>query len=86
MALRRGSRWVYNVVTKPRSSGTYPTLETMRQALEALRARLDSDRVTLLAIPRLGCGLDGLDWSDVRALLLDVFRASAGLTITVYTL
>lgn len=33
---------------------------------------------------RLGCGLDGLEWSQVRTMLADVF-ADSGVAIDVYT-
>jgi hypothetical protein len=35
-------------------------------------------------MPRLGCGLDKLQWSDVRALLETEFQGS-GVRVTVYT-
>jgi hypothetical protein len=57
----------------------------MRAALQSLRTRVQVDRVTQLAMPRIGCGLDGLVWEDVRALLREVF-AGTGVTISVYTL
>ena len=83
--LRRGSRCVYYMVTKPRSSGTYPTLTTMRAALESLRTRVRADGVTQLAMPRIGCGLDGLVWEEVRGIIRDVF-ANTSVTISVFTL
>ena len=79
--LRRGARFVYNLVTKPRSSGTKPTLSSMRAALVSLRARITADGVTTLAIPRIGCGLDGLVWRDVRALLQEVFAVCSLLSL-----
>jgi hypothetical protein len=83
-ALRRGERRVYALVTKERSSGSYPTLDSLRAAVRALRARCARDGVTRLAMPRLGCGLDKLQWSDVRALLETEFQGS-GVRVTVYT-
>ena len=84
--LRRGDRCVFYLVTKPRSSGTYPTVASMRAALESLRTRVRADGVTALAMPRIGCGLDGMVWEGVRALIREVFAGSSGLTITVYAL
>lgn len=88
VALKRGSpcRFIYNLVTKERSSGSYPTLTSMRSALVSLRAALVSDGVSQLAMPRIGCGLDKLLWENVRALILEVFETVHGLTITVFTL
>ena len=84
-ALRRGRRFVYALVTKPRSSGTYPTMAAMRACLQALKTRMARDGVTRLAVPRLGCGLDKLDWPAVSALLREVF-ADTDASITVYSL
>ncbi len=83
VALRRGGRYIYALVSKERSSGTYPTLGSLRACLKALRSRCEADGVAHLAVPRLGCGLDRLAWPDVRAALLDVF-AGSGMRITVY--
>ena len=84
--LRRGGRCIYYMVTKPRSSGTYPTMASMRAALESLRTRVRADGVTALAMPRIGCGLDGMVWEEVRALIREVFVGCSGLTISVFTL
>ena len=83
--LRRGRRFVYALVTKPRSSGTLPTLATLRASLLALKRSMARDGVTRLAIPRLGCGLDKLEWPAVRAMLREVF-ADTDVTITGFSL
>ena len=44
-----------------------------------------SNGVKKLAIPRLGCGLDKLNWSAVSKLIEDIFSES-GIEITVYYL
>lgn len=41
--------------------------------------------VTELALPRIGCGLDGLIWSQVKLMLKDVFWDS-NITIRIYRL
>lgn len=84
-ALRRGERFVFALVTKERSSGSYPTMASMRQALMSLRERMRRDGVTIVAAPRLGCGLDRLNWPEVRALIREVFDGS-GTTFVVYSL
>ena len=84
-ALRRGRRFVYALVTKPRSSGTYPTMASLRASVQALKTRMARDGVTRLAVPRLGCGLDKLEWPAVSALLREVF-ADTDVSITVYSL
>jgi hypothetical protein len=83
--LLRGRRFVYALVTKTTSSRCWPTLAALRDSLQALKRRMASDGVTRLAVPRLGCGLDKLEWPAVRALLREVF-ADTDVSITVYSL
>ena len=56
-----------------------PTLDDMRKAIWNLRARLetnawlDGDNPTLTEImmPHIGCGLDKLQWDDVKEIIFD---------------
>ena len=50
-----------------------------------MRELIESNKVTQLAIPRLGCGLDKLDWSRVKNILIDVFK-TANVSINVFEL
>lgn len=78
------SFWVYYLITKERYFHK-PTYATLRAALEDTKAHLLAHQVTRLSIPRIGCGLDGLDWTKVKALLQSVF-ADLHLDLIVYTL
>lgn len=59
-----------------------PTLETMRCALETLENRLSIERCLHktdpieIIMPTIGCGLDKLDWGDVKEIIFDVFGAA----------
>ncbi|KAJ3002646.1 ADP-ribose glycohydrolase oard1, partial [Thoreauomyces humboldtii] len=48
-------------------------METLRAALVAMRDECVQRGVRVVAMPRIGCGLDGLRWGDVREMLSDVF-------------
>lgn len=50
-----------------------------------MRELIESNKVTQLAIPRLGCGLDKLDWGRVKNILIDVFK-TANVSINVFEL
>lgn len=63
---------VANLVTKERYFHK-PTLETLRQALENLRKQALEMKLTKIAMPKIGCGLDRLDWTAVREIIRDVF-------------
>lgn len=63
---------VANLVTKERYFYK-PTLETLRQALENLRKQALEMKLTRIAMPKIGCGLDKLEWTVVREIIRDVF-------------
>lgn len=80
--LREGNRFIYNLVTKEKYSelGNY---ETLRQSLEKMRSHALAHGVHHIAMPRIGCGIDQLQWAAVRTLLKNVFQHDA-IAITVY--
>lgn len=63
---------VGNLVTKERYFHK-PTLETLRQSLEDLRGQALKIKLKRLAMPKIGCGLDKLEWADVREIIQEVF-------------
>lgn len=63
---------VANLVTKERYFHK-PTLETLRQSLENLREQTLERKLSKLAMPKIGCGLDKLQWEDVREVIKEVF-------------
>lgn len=63
---------VYNIVTKDRYFQK-PEYETFELAISNLRDMLVTDSVVNLAIPRLGCGLDKLEWPFVKSILKSQF-------------
>lgn len=66
---------VGNLVTKQRYFHK-PTLETLRQALEDFYALALEFNLKKIAMPKIGCGLDKLDWENVRKVINDVFGES----------
>lgn len=63
---------VGNLVTKERYIHK-PTLITLRQALEDLRTQALERNLQKIAMPKIGCGLDKLEWADVREVIQEVF-------------
>lgn len=63
---------VGNLVTKQRYFHK-PTLETLNQALDDFRTQALGSGVQRIAMPKIGCGLDKLDWEEVRKIIQDVF-------------
>jgi len=60
-------------------------MDTLEKSLEALCSHARANDVKKLAIPRLGCGLDKLNWDKVSELIEDIFSQS-DIEITVYYL
>ena len=50
-------------------------IEHIRRGLEALVREVRSLGVRSIAVPPLGCGLGGLDWSEVRPMIEEAFQA-----------
>lgn len=48
---------------------SHPSLPHVNHALHALRALAQKEKLQSLALPRLACGMNGLDWNDVKPLI-----------------
>lgn len=64
---------VYNLITK-RFVWEKPTLDTLRSALIDLREQLKSSDFKKVVMPKIGCGLDRLNWADVSKMIKEVFE------------
>ena len=64
---------VFNLVTKPKCYHK-PRYEAVREALETMREIMDINATTKIAMPRIGCGLDRLDWDEVYEIICEVFE------------
>jgi O-acetyl-ADP-ribose deacetylase (regulator of RNase III) len=62
----------YNIVTKEFSSGK-PIYENFTTAMNFLAAECVKNGESKLAFPLLGCGIDGLDWHVVTAIIRGAF-------------
>jgi len=71
--LKRGHRFVYYLITKERYWHK-PTYLTLRSSLQAMKRHALQYAATSIAMPKIGCGLDGLVWERVREILTDVFK------------
>lgn len=78
---------VINLITK-KNYYDKPTYGTLRAALYNMRHYLDYMKktgvpITQLAMPRIGCGLDKLEWPKVKAIIEEVFAPYDDLEIEV---
>lgn len=63
---------VFNLVTKP-NFWDKPTYLTLKIALLQMKDMIIVQGIKKLAIPLIGCGLDMLEWSLVKSVLVEVF-------------
>lgn len=73
--VNRHERNVFYLVTKSNSSSK-PTMGSLERTLQKLLEEMKKRKLTKLGIPTIGCGLDALDWSDVKSLIMDIFAGS----------
>ena len=67
------SRWyIYNLVTKKKYSDK-PHLQSLATTLQNMQAHATMHGVPTIAIPKIGCGLDQMNWQDVVKLLRNIF-------------
>ena len=76
---------VLNLVTKDKHWHK-PTLNTLREALDDMKDIIRECGITKVAMPRIGCGLDRLDWADVKPMIESVFSDMDDLEIMVCVL
>ena len=79
-----GKRYVYDLVTWELFCNK-PKLSTLSKTLEATKTHASMNGVSTIAIPKLGCGLDQMNWQEVVKLFRDIF-AYADVQLVVYTL
>ena len=63
-----GPKWIVNFPTKEHWRSR-TRMEWIESGLKDLRAVVESEGIRSIALPPLGCGNGGLDWSDVRPLI-----------------
>ncbi|XP_058497958.1 ADP-ribose glycohydrolase OARD1 isoform X1 [Solea solea] len=91
--LKQDGRFVYYLcycyysilqITKKKASQK-PTYDSLRLSLEDMKSHCVKNAVTKISMPRIGCGLDRLEWARVSVILEQVFKHT-NISITVYSL
>ncbi|KRT83741.1 hypothetical protein AMK59_4560, partial [Oryctes borbonicus] len=75
-------RFVYYLVTKRASFGK-PTYHTLWLSLQKMKDHIRTNNVKKLALPRIGCGLDSLEWKYVKNMLEYIFQ-NVDIQIVIY--
>lgn len=69
-----GPKWIVNFPTKRHWKGS-SRIEDIRSGLADLAEQVRQLNIQSIAIPPLGCGLGGLDWSEVKPLIEGAFAS-----------
>ena len=59
-------------------------MEYVSAGLDDLVKQIETFGVRSIAIPKLGCGLGGLDWNKVRPLIVEKMSAIDGINVEIY--
>lgn len=64
---------VFNLVTKERFYHK-PTYDAIEESLITMRHVCEESGITKIAMPKIGCGLDKLDWGNVSYIVQNTFK------------
>lgn len=64
---------VLNLITKEKYWNK-PTYETLTYSLLGMKNEIMISSITKVAMPKIGCGLDKLEWNKVRDIIQDLFK------------
>lgn len=64
---------VFNLITKEKYWNK-PTYQSLEKCLEILKKQCKLADVKKLAMPKIGCGLDRLQWGKVREMINKIFE------------
>ena len=93
--IKPGKMFIYdlNRISNPHFIINFPTkrhwrnksrLEDIELGLQDLIKVIQQQKIHSIAIPPLGCGLGGLNWSDVRSLIIEAFETLPDMTVLLF--
>lgn len=75
---------VFNLVTKGKC-WSKPTYEDLGYALNDMLSQMINLDIDKIAMPKIGCGLDKLNWDQVEEIIEEIFDGT-GIEIVIYSL
>jgi O-acetyl-ADP-ribose deacetylase (regulator of RNase III) len=93
--VKPGKMFIYdlNRLYNPRFIINFPTkrhwkaksrMEDIKSGLVDLIYVVEQQQILSIAIPPLGCGLGGLNWSEVRSLIIEAFQSLPEVTVLLF--
>lgn len=78
-----GPKWIINFPTK--AHWRYPSkMEWVERGLDDLKAVILRNEIRSIAVPPLGAGNGGLEWAEVRELIVEKFKDLKNVQILIY--
>ena len=68
-----GENLIFNMVTKKNYWGK-PTYITITKCIEEMAMLCRENNIKYLALPKIGCGLDRLQWAKVKEIIKENFK------------
>ena len=72
----------FNLITKDKY-WKKPTYESLRISLKVMRDQAKASGIEKIAMPKIGCGIDGLSWPRVREMLKEMFEDDPNISIII---
>ena len=82
--LEMDDRMIFYLVTKERYYHK-PTYDDLFKSLNQMKQLCIDNDIKKLSMPKIGCGLDGLQWNEVKEIIQDVLK-EIDITINIYYL
>jgi len=83
--LKSVNRNLFYLVTKPYSARSKPTYSSLKLSLIDMFKQLKNKKLEYLAIPKIGSGLDKLEWDKVKKIINEI-NSNYKINILVYCL
>ena len=68
----QGWKYIFYLISKPYSRSSKPTYESLTACLQDMFQQIKLLNIKKLAMPKIGCGLDNLQWNKVREIILQL--------------
>ena len=75
IVLHRQNRYIFYLITKKKYYGK-PSYTALESSLVALKRQCIENGIKYLAMPKIGCGLDGLNWQKVKSMIIRIFQGT----------
>ena len=82
--IKHEGRYIYNLVTKERYFHK-PTYTNLKKSIKRMKEHAVKNGIDRMSMPKIGCGLDGLEWEMVKEIIKETFY-ECSTHITVFSL